>query len=94
MLLTEVSPRGWERDSLYNRATAADQVFIIFGGKVYAEQPRWLTAADFLWYKLRSELGLKARPTPVIAVIAEKRCAAEHLPWLDLAQVERREVRR
>jgi hypothetical protein len=84
MLLTQVSPRGWERDSIYNSATAAEQVFIVFGGKIYAEQPMWLTAADFLWYKFRIELGLKVRPTPVIAVIAAKSCAAERLPWHEL----------
>jgi hypothetical protein len=84
MLLTGVSYRGWERDSIHGRATATEQVFIVYHGKVYAEQPTWLTAADFLWYKVLSELGLKVRRTPVIAVIAAKSCAAERLPWHEL----------
>jgi hypothetical protein len=88
MLLTEVSYRGWERDSIYGRATAVEQVFIVFGGKVYAEQPTWLTAADFLWYKVLGELGLNVRRTPVIAVIATKSCAAERLPWQELGSAE------
>jgi hypothetical protein len=84
MLLTEVSYGGWERDSIHGRATAMEQVFIVFGGKVYAEQPTWLTAVDFLWYKVRSELGFKVRRSPIIAVIATRSCAAERLPWHEL----------
>ena len=88
MLVTEISPRGWERDIINSRATGADQVFIVFGGKIYAEQPTWLTASDFLRYKLLSELGSNVRPTPVIAVMATKNCAAEQLPWYELSSAE------
>ena len=84
MLVTEISPRGWERDIINSRATGADQVFIVFGGKIYAEQPTWLTASDFLWYKILSELGLNVRPTPTIAVMTTKSCDAERLPWYEL----------
>jgi hypothetical protein len=88
MLMTEISHRGWERDSIKRRATAVEQVFIVFGGKIYAEQPIWLTVSDFLWYKVLSELGLKVRPTPLLAVIATKSCDAERLPWYELASAE------
>lgn len=85
MLVTEISHRGWERDIINSRATVADQVFIVFGGKIYAEQPTWLTASDFLWYKLLSELGSKIRATPTIAVMATNNCDAERLPWYELS---------
>jgi hypothetical protein len=90
MLVTEISHRGWERDAIHRRASVLEQVFIVFGGKIYAEQPTWLTASDFLWYKLLSELGLKVRPTPLLAVIATKNCDAERLPWYELASAEPR----
>jgi hypothetical protein len=90
MLVTEISHRGWERDAIKKRASVLEQVFIVFGGKIYAEQPTWLTASDFLWYKLLSELGLKVRPTPLLAVIATKNCDAERLPWYELASAEPR----
>jgi hypothetical protein len=90
MLVTEISHRGWERDAIDRRATVVEQVFIVFGGKIYAEQPTWLTVSDFLWYKLLSELGLKVRPTPLLAVIAAKSCDAERLPWYELASAEPR----
>jgi hypothetical protein len=88
MLVTEISHRGWERDSMNRRATVMEQMFIVFGGKIYAEQPTWLTASDFLWYKLLSELGLKVRPAPLLAVIATNTCDAERLPWYELASAE------
>ena len=88
MLVTEISPRGWERDTINKSATTVDQVFIVFGGRIYPEQPIWLTAADFLRYKVLSELGSKLRPTPVIAVIATKTCDAERLPWHELGSAE------
>jgi hypothetical protein len=90
ILVTEISHRGWERDAMNSRATAMDQVFIVFGGKIYTEQPTWLTASDFLWYKLLGELGLKVRSTPVLAVVATKSCDAERLPWYELASAEPR----
>jgi hypothetical protein len=84
LLVTEISHRGWEREAMNKRAASGDQVFIVFGGKIYAEQPIWLTAADFLRYKLLSELGFRVFPTPVIAVIATDSCHAEQLPWHEL----------
>jgi hypothetical protein len=90
MLVTGVSHRGWERDLMNKVATAREQVFIVFAGKIYAEQPTWLTVLDFLWYKVLSELGFKVFPTPVIAVIATKSCDAERLPWYELSSAESR----
>jgi hypothetical protein len=88
MLVTELSHRGWERDAMTKRATAMEKVFIVFGGEIYADQPTWRTASDFLWYKVLSEIGLKVRPTPLLAVIATKTCDAERLPWYELASAE------
>jgi hypothetical protein len=88
MLVTGISHRGWERDLMNKVATGREQVFIVFGGKIYAEQPTWLTAFDFLWYKVLSELGFKVFPTPVLAVIATRSCDAERLPWDELSSAE------
>ena len=84
-LLVAKSPSmGWDRDLIRRYATAADRVFVVFGGKIYAEQPTWLTVSDFLWARFRRELGMNAQPTPVLAVIATPTCAAERLPWKEL----------
>jgi hypothetical protein len=84
MLVAKSPALGWDRDMIRRDATVADQVFVVFAGKIYAEQPTWLTVPDFLWARFRRELGMNAQPTPVLAVIATPSCAAERLPWNEL----------
>ena len=84
-ILVAKSPAlGWDRDMIRRNATAADEIFVVFAGKVYTEQPTWLTVPDFLWARFRRELGMNAQPTPVLAVIATTNCGAERLPWKEL----------
>lgn len=84
MLVAKSPALGWDRDMIRRNATVADEVFVVFAGKIYAEQPTWLTVPDFLWARFRRELGVNAQPTPVWAVIATTSCAAERLPWNEL----------
>jgi hypothetical protein len=84
MLVVKSPALGWDRDLIRRQATAGDQIFVVFAGRIYAEQPTWLTVPDFLWARLRRELGANAQPTPVLAVIATTSCAAERLPWNEL----------
>ena len=84
MRVTKSPPVGWDRDLIRRFATPTDRVFVVFGGKVYAEQPTWLTAADFLWARLRRELGMRGEPSPVLGIVASAACDAEKLPWQDL----------
>jgi hypothetical protein len=84
ILVATAVPEGSDRDRLRSYATDADTVFVVFGGRVYAEQPTWLTSFDSLWAKFRREIGFKAQPTPVFFVIATKNCDAERLPWGEL----------
>jgi hypothetical protein len=81
VLVAKSGSEGSTRDKLRGFATGADTIFVVFGGRIYAEQPTWLTTFDWLWSKFRSELGLNARATPVFVVIATKSCGAEQLPW-------------
>jgi hypothetical protein len=78
------SSRGWHRDLLSQLPAQDDRTFVVFGGKIYREQPMWLTVPDFLWSKLLGRLGLNANPTPVINVIESPLCDAEKLPWREL----------
>ena len=84
MFLMKVSADGWQRDLIRDRAQATDRVFFIFRGKVYPDQPIWLTAVAHLWSRGLRELGLRSHITPVIAVIAPELCSAERLPWDEL----------
>jgi len=72
---------GWDQDTIRRLATAADRVFVVFRGKVYEDPPSWLIVSDYLWSRLRRELGLKFESNPVFTVIATTTCDAERLPW-------------
>src|SRR5262249_14926703 len=84
ILVAKAGPEGADRDRIAGYKTAADTVFVVFGGKTYAEQPTWLTTFDSLWSKFRRELGFNAPATPVFVIIATKSCGAEQLPWHQL----------
>ena len=49
MLVASSPPLGWDRDMIRHYATDADRIFLVFRGRVYAEQPTWRTASDYLW---------------------------------------------
>jgi hypothetical protein len=85
MLIMNVSLDGWQRDLIRGRARTTDRVLFIFRGKVYADQPAWLTAAVGFWSRQLQRLGLLRNVPPVIAVIAPRLCNAERLPWDELA---------
>jgi hypothetical protein len=84
LLVIKSPAMGWDQDLVRRHASAADQVFVVFRGSVYAEQPTWLTMVDFLWARFRRELGLSAQASPVLAVVAAKSCHAERFPWEEL----------
>jgi hypothetical protein len=84
VLAAKSSADGSDRDRIRGYATAADTVFVVFRGKIYAEQPTWVTTFDNLWSKFQHELGFKAYPSPVFVVIATKGCGVERLPWNEL----------
>ena len=77
---------GWDRDLVRRQANPADHVFVVFRGRVYGEQPTFLTVSDFLWARFRRELGFNAQAAPVLAVIATDTCDAERLPWNELTR--------
>lgn len=85
MLVAKSPAMGWDRDLIRRHATPADHIFVVFRGKVYAQQPTWLTVPDYLWSRFQRELGLKARAASVFAIVAVPSCDAEQLPWHELA---------
>jgi hypothetical protein len=90
MLVIKSSYDGSDHDRImHGYASATDTVFVVFGGRIYAEQPTFLTASDELWARFRRQLGLKAEATPVLVVIATKGCEAERLPWHQLSDQKR-----
>ena len=84
MLVIKSPTLGWDQDTVRRQATAADRVFVVFRGKVYEDPPSWLIVSDFLWSRLRRQLGLKFETNPVFTVIATTSCEAKRLPWDEL----------
>ena len=84
-LLVAKSPAmGWDRDLIRRYSAQGDDVFTVFNGRVYAEQPTWRTVPNFLWARFRREMGLAVSAEPVLAVVGAKSCSAEGLPWTEL----------
>ena len=81
MLFVQVEPDGSSQDLVRSLARTGDHVFIIFRGRVYAQQPVLLTVTDTLWSRSLRKLGLMRRITPVIAAVANASCNIEELPW-------------
>jgi hypothetical protein len=84
LVVMKSPPLGWDRELIRSQTAPGDEVFVVFAGKIYAEQPTWLTVTNFLWSRFQRELGLRAEATPVFAVIATTNCAAHRLPWHEL----------
>jgi len=84
-LLVAKSPAiGSDLDLIRRLAAATDLVFVVYRGRVYADPPTWLTVLDFLWIRLRRELGANAQFAPMLAVVAAPNCGAEQLSWGEL----------
>src|SRR5262249_44379493 len=84
ILVIKPSYDGSDRERTNRYVSARDTVFVVFGGRIYAEQPTFLTVADELWVRFRRQLGLKVEATPALVVVATKGCEAERLPWHEL----------
>jgi hypothetical protein len=84
MVVAKSPAIGSDRDVIRRLATATDRVFAVYRGKVYVDQPTWLTVSDYLWTRLRRELGWNVQAAPVLAIIAAPNCAAEQLSWNEL----------
>jgi hypothetical protein len=81
VLVVDSPVLGWDRDMVRRAATASDRVFVVYQGRVYAEQPTWLITFDFLWARFLRGLGIRVEGTPLLTVIATASCDAERLPW-------------
>jgi hypothetical protein len=73
---------GW--DLAKHLATDADQLFVVFRGRVYTQQPILLTVIYTLWSEVLWKFGLTRQTAPVIAVSASSSCNAERLPWSEV----------
>lgn len=75
---------GSNRQFVERRLAGAGRRFVVFQGKVYPEQPIFLTVTNYLWSRFLTRLGLGRRIAPPIAIASDASCNAELLPWAEL----------
>lgn len=84
--IARLTPDGSNRDLIRHFAAGLDRSFVVFAGKVYAQQPVPLTVLHYLWSRFLREVGLIERISPVINVAMNSSCDAERLPWGELGE--------
>jgi hypothetical protein len=84
LLVAEASPDGWNRDVIRQLSKTYDQLFMVYRGTIYDEQPISLTVTRHLWSRFLRKLGAGDQETPAVAVAANAACNARELPWAEL----------
>jgi hypothetical protein len=79
--IARIASDGVDQDLVRHLTMDTDRLFIIFRGRVYAQQPIFWIRASYLWLARLRELRLTKHLPPVIAVIANSSCDVGRLPW-------------
>ena len=72
---------GAHRDIIRDLITADETLMFVHEGRVYREQPILLTVSAELWARALRKMGLAGRHMSVLAVVAQRQCEADRLPW-------------
>lgn len=86
MILAEAAPDGSTRDVMRHVGAMFEQHFVVFRGKVYDQQPVWLTATEDSWTRYLRKLGVARPEMPPIMVAETRSCVAQRLPWVELSE--------
>ncbi len=87
LLAVFAAPQGWYRDIIRRLAGPQDEVFFVFGGAVYPDQPIWQTWTRHYWRLLNLYAGRRIPAHPVLGIVASRACDLRNLPWQDLAEL-------
>jgi hypothetical protein len=72
---------GADRDIARSLVAADESLMFVYGGRIYKEQPILRTVWTELWTRSLRNVGLADHHVPVLAVMAQRQCEAEQLPW-------------
>jgi hypothetical protein len=72
---------GADRDIIRDLVTADETMMFVHQGRVYQQQPILLAISAELWARALRKMGVAYRHTPVLAVVAQRQCDADRLPW-------------
>ncbi len=85
LLVVEAAYQGWHRDTLRRLAAQKDQLRFYFRGRMYADQPIWLTRLSGHWATFLQSFGLNTPVEPVLGIVASPICNLNAMPWQELA---------
>jgi hypothetical protein len=77
-----VSPNGWHRD-LIHQLNPTDQLFFVYRGDRFPEQPVWTTWLELQWWRFNTLIGRTLPIHSVLAVVSTQDCA-ETVPWREV----------
>jgi hypothetical protein len=82
--IARLTPDGSNRDLIRGLTEEKENLYVVFGGQVYAKQPILWTVLSYIWSRSLREVGLVRHITPILAVAANASCNIEQLPWQEL----------
>ena len=85
--IVRLAPNGSDGDLFRHISLGADRTFVVFRGRVYAQQPIWWTLLDDIWSRHMREIGFSERVAAVFGIAASSSCEAEQLPWDELREI-------
>jgi hypothetical protein len=78
------SSDGADRDMTRSLVAADESLIFVHQGKLYQEQPILLTVSAEKWARALRKMGLTDRNESVLAVVAQRQCDADRIPWAQL----------
>jgi hypothetical protein len=81
MHVAVVSNNGADRDIIRSLVGADEDLIFVQQGKIYREQPILLAVSAELWVRVLRKMGLTDRREFVLAVVAQRQCDTDRLPW-------------
>jgi hypothetical protein len=75
---------GADRDMMRSFVAVDENLIFVHRGRVYQEQPTLLTVSAELSARALRKLGLTDRREFVLAVVAQRQCDADRLPWHEI----------
>lgn len=84
ILVVPAVAEGFHSNLIQKQAASDEVVFVVFGGKIYKDQPTWLTVGRSILGKVVGQLGFRTDASRALFVIASRGCEADRLPWAEL----------
>ncbi|MGU3494716.1 hypothetical protein ACLBXM_11795 [Xanthobacteraceae bacterium A53D] len=84
MRVAVMAPQGWHSGVVRDLAKPEDDMFFVYKGGIYEDQPIWRTRMDLYSTLVLRRFGADPALHPVLGVIADPSCKARALPWGDV----------